>query len=100
MSLVELSRIGSLMYSEDFRTGRTLFSKGALMADEMDRLIRKETSGKKGLRDSLRAMVAWGLKNKRPFTLEEFPGLIAKPVGVDEKDISAIVQRWLDRQEN
>ena len=23
----ELSRVGSLMYSEDFRTGRTLFSK-------------------------------------------------------------------------
>jgi len=24
------------MYSEDFRTGRTLFSKGALMAEEYD----------------------------------------------------------------
>jgi hypothetical protein len=32
MPLVELSRVGALMYSEDFRRGRTLFSKGALMA--------------------------------------------------------------------
>ena len=36
MPLLELSRVGSLMYSEDFRTGRTLFSKGALMAEEYD----------------------------------------------------------------
>ncbi len=97
MSLTELSRIGSLMYSEDFRTGRTLFSKGALMADEIDLLIRKKTNGRKRLRDSLRAMVAWGIKNKRPFTLEELPGLIARPVGVGEAEIRAIMDRWLAR---
>jgi hypothetical protein len=33
MPLLKLSRVGSLMYIEDFRTGRTLFSKGALMAE-------------------------------------------------------------------
>jgi hypothetical protein len=41
MPLLELSKAGSLMYSEDFRTGRTLFSKGALMAEEIDVLIRQ-----------------------------------------------------------
>lgn len=97
MPLIELSRIGSVMYSEDFRTGRTLFSKGALMADEMDRLIRERTNGKKRLRDSLRAMVRWGVENKRPFTLEELPGLIAKPVGLNENDIRAVMEKWLAR---
>lgn len=95
MPLQELSRIGSVMYSEDFRTGRTLFSKGALMADEIDRLIRERTNGKKRLRDSLRAMVNWGVENKRPFALEELPGLIAKPVGVKESDVREVMERWL-----
>ncbi|MCO6509478.1 MAG: hypothetical protein J5I65_01685 [Aridibacter famidurans] len=95
MSLQELSRIGSVMYSEDFRTGRTLFSKGALMADEIDRLIRERTNGKKRLRDSLRAMVKWGVENKRPFALEELPGLIAKPVGVKESEVREVMERWL-----
>ena len=36
MPLVPLSRIGSTRYSEDFRTGRTLFSRGALLAAELD----------------------------------------------------------------
>ncbi len=95
MSLVELSRIGSLMYSEDFRTGRTLFSIGALMAADLDSLIREKTERKKSLRDSLKAMVAWGIKNKRPFTLDELPGLIAKPVGVDEADVGKVMRKWM-----
>jgi hypothetical protein len=36
MPLPELLRVGSLVYSEDFRTGRILFSKGALTAEEYD----------------------------------------------------------------
>lgn len=95
MPLIELSRVGSLMYSEDFRTGRTLFSKGALMAEEIDVLIRQKTRGKKRLRDSFQAMMSWAEKSGRAFRLEELPGLIGKPVGVDEKEIKAIVDRWL-----
>jgi len=95
MPLLELSRVGSLMYSEDFRTGRTLFSKGALMAEEIDVLIRQKTGGKKRLRDSIHAMMSWAEKSGRAFRLEELPGLIGKPVGVDEKEIKAIMDRWL-----
>ena len=73
MPLVELSRVGSLMYSEDFRTGRTLFSKGALMAEEIDGLIRQKTGGKKRLRDSFHAMMSWAEKSGRAFRLEELP---------------------------
>src|SRR5882724_6618830 len=46
MPLPELSRVGSLMYSEDFRTGRTLFSKGALVAEEIDVLPAKRQAGR------------------------------------------------------
>lgn len=95
MPLVELSRVGSLMYSEDFRTGRTLFCKGALMAEEIDVLIRQKTGGKKRLRDSFRAMMTWAEKSQRAFRIEELPGLIGQPVGVDEKEIKAIIDRWL-----
>lgn len=100
MSLLELSRVASLMYSSDFRTGRTLFAKGALMAEEMDQRIRARTNQKKRLRDSFRALVKWGEQSGRPFRLEELPGLIAKPVGVNEREIREILERWLAAGKN
>lgn len=98
MPLPELSRIASMLYSEDFRTGRTLFSKGALMAADMDRLIRERSRGRKRLRDSLRALVSWGERSGRAFRTEELPGLLAKPVGVSEVSIRLIMNRWLSGQ--
>lgn len=95
MPLLELSRVGSVMYSADFRVGRTLFIKGGLMAEEMDQKIRERTNGKKRLRDSLIWMVKWGQQSGRAFRTEELPGLIAKPVGVPEQEIREIMQRWL-----
>ena len=95
MPLLELSRVGSVMYSTDFRVGRTLFIKGGLMAEEMDQKIRERTNCKKRLHDSLIGMVKWGQQSGRPFTTEELPGLIAKPVGVSEQEIREIMQRWL-----
>lgn len=95
MPLLELSRVGSLTYSEDFRIGRTLFAKGALMAEEMDVLIRQQTRGRKRLRDSLRAMVKWGERSGRAFRIGELPALIAEPVGVNEQEIRKILDRWL-----
>ena len=95
MSLIELSRIASTLYSGDFRTGRTLFSKGCLMAAEMDQKIRERTNGQKRLRDSLRALVKWGQQSRRAFRTDELPGLIARPVGVNESEIKAIMDKWL-----
>jgi predicted metalloprotease with PDZ domain len=100
MPLRELSRIASSMYSADFRTGRTLFSKGALMAAEMDDTIRQRTNGAKRLRDSLRALVKWGQQSGRPFRIDELPRLIAMPVGVAEQEIKAILDRWLSAPKN
>jgi predicted metalloprotease with PDZ domain len=99
MPLQELSRIASSMYSADFRTGRTLFCKGGLMAAEMDQKIRELTKGKKRLRDSLRTLVKWGQQSQRAFRVEELPRLLATPVGVDEREIAEILNRWLTGKE-
>lgn len=96
MPLPKLSRVGSLMYGSDFRVGQTLFSKGALMAAEMDDLIQRRTGGRKRLRDSLRDLVKWGEKSGRAFEIAEFPELIAKPVGVSAREIREILNRWLE----
>ena len=92
MSLVELSRIASTVYSEDFRTGRTVFSRGGLMAYEMDEKIRAATNGTNRLRDALRGLVAWSAKEGRPFRIDELSGIFKSSTGVDTRDV---MERWL-----
>src|SRR5260370_3470987 len=72
MSLEDLSRVGSFLYSEDFRVGMNLFSRGALMAAEMDDFIRTQTQGKKSLRDARRYLLDWSDRNHRAFHTQEF----------------------------
>jgi predicted metalloprotease with PDZ domain len=91
MSLVELSREGSFLYSEDFRVGQNLFARGALMAAAMDDSIRSQTAGKKRLRDALRYLLDWSERNHRGFRIEELPGIIREATGVDTANI--LVQR-------
>ncbi len=92
MPLVELSRTASTFYSEDFRTGRTVFARGGLMAWEMDERIRAATKGKGRLRDALRALVAWSGREKRAFSIDELPAIFNTATGVDTRDI---MDRWL-----
>jgi predicted metalloprotease with PDZ domain len=80
------------LYSEDFRIGRTVFSRGALMAEEMDSFIRKETNGQKRLRDALRYLVAWSAREKRAFRIEELPVIFKAATGVDTRPI---LEKWL-----
>jgi predicted metalloprotease with PDZ domain len=87
MPLVELSRVASTRYSEDFRTGRTVFSRGGLMAAEIDDRIRQETRGTHRLRDALRHLVSWSRKNERPFEIEELPSIFEEATGVDTREI-------------
>ncbi len=87
LPLVELSRVASTVYSEDFRTGRTVFSRGGLMAYEMDETIRKSTRGGKRLRDALRGLVAWSAREQRPFRIDELPAIFELAVGVDTQEI-------------
>ena len=92
MTLVELSRTASLRYSEDFRTGRLVFSRGGLMAAAMDDRIQRETGGARTLRDAFRHLVAWAARERRAFAMDELPGLIREATGVD---VSATMQEWL-----
>jgi predicted metalloprotease with PDZ domain len=92
MPLVALSRIASTRYSEDFRTGRTLFARGALLAAELDARIRERSAGRRRARDAFRYLVAWSLKSGRAFRIDELPGLFREATGVDSSDVW---ERWL-----
>jgi predicted metalloprotease with PDZ domain len=92
MSLVDLSRVGSTRYSEDFRTGRNLFSRGALMAAEMDEHIRESSRGKKSFRDAMRYLMTWSQRTGRAFKIEELPLIMREGTGVDTRKI---LERWL-----
>jgi len=92
LSLVELSRVASTRYAEDFRTGRLVFSRGGLMAAAIDERIRAESQGAKSLRDAFRYLVAWTARERRAFGTDELPGLIREATGVD---VGAVVAEWL-----
>jgi predicted metalloprotease with PDZ domain len=92
MPLVELSYVASTRYAEDFRTGRTVFARGGLMAAEMDQEIRKATANRKSLRDGLRALVAWSAHEQRPFAIADLPDHMMRATGVD---VRKIYERWL-----
>jgi predicted metalloprotease with PDZ domain len=92
LPLVEVSRIASTRYAEDFRTGRTAFSRGGLMAAEMDERMRSESGGQKRLRDALRFLVKWSLREKRGFRIEELPEIFSEATGVETRDI---LEKWL-----
>ncbi len=91
-SLVELSRVGSTQYSEDFRIGQSLYCRGALLADALDAAIRERAADGRSLRDSIRAMMFWSSREKRGFRVDELPRLIGEPVGVD---VGEVFQRGL-----
>ncbi len=92
MPLVELSRVASTRYSEDFRTGRTVFSRGGLMAAAIDERIRKESGGARRLRDALRSLVSWSRTNERAFAIEELPAIFEEATGVDTR---CVFDEWL-----
>lgn len=92
MPLLLLSREASFLYSEDFRIGMNTFARGALMAAEMDDQIRRQSQGKKELRDGLRSLITRTQKEQRPFKTEELPALFQQATGVD---VSEILQRWM-----
>ena len=92
LSLIDLSRAASTKYSEDFRYGRNVFSRGALMAMEMDDLIRERSGGDKSLRDALRHLVAWTEHERRAFAIAELPLLFSEATGVD---VTGVMERWL-----
>jgi hypothetical protein len=81
MPLVELST----RHSEDFRTGRTLFARGALLAADLDERIRLQSGGRVRARDAFRHFVAWRERHRRGFRIEELPGIFRDATGVDTR---------------
>ena len=93
MSLIELSRAASTKYSEDFRYGRNVFSRGALMALELDQLIWKETDGKKRFRDVMRYLMTWSKRMHRPFKVSELADIFFEATGVK---VDSVIERWME----
>jgi predicted metalloprotease with PDZ domain len=87
MPLVELSRVASTRYSEDFRTGKALFARGALLAAELDETIRSASGGRKRFRDAARYLMDWSARNRRGFRVDELPGLFREATGVETREI-------------
>ncbi|HUJ39241.1 MAG TPA: hypothetical protein VLW54_01745 [Candidatus Acidoferrales bacterium] len=92
MPLRELSLLASTQYAADFRIGQLTFSRGGLMAAEMDDRIQSHTHGAKSLRDALRHLIAWSAKNRRPFRIDDLPVRFREATGVDTRDI---LKKWL-----
>ncbi len=95
MTTVALSRLASTRYSQDFRTGRGIYSRGGMMAAEMDERIRRRTDDEKGLQDALRHLFKWGETKDRAFTLEELPFILEAGCDVD---LRSIYDRWMGPQ--
>jgi predicted metalloprotease with PDZ domain/pimeloyl-ACP methyl ester carboxylesterase len=92
LSTVDVSLVASTRYGTDFRTGRESFSRGGLMAAEMDDEIRAHSDGERDLRDALGHLCQWSSDGRRGFTLEELPRLLSEGAGVD---LRAIYSRWM-----
>jgi predicted metalloprotease with PDZ domain len=91
LTLQQLSQTASTMYATDFRIGRSVYSRGALMAIEMDNYLKEKTGGEKSMKDIFRYLYQWTKQNKRPFTMEEFPLLLSKACNID---LSKLYKKW------
>lgn len=90
-SLKDLSLLGSTQYGEDFRIGMNLFSRGALLAHDLDMKIQEETGGSRSFRDVMLGLLRWTEAHQRAFAYEEIEPIMSEAAGVD---LSAIWARW------
>lgn len=91
LNLTEHSYLASTLYSLDFRTGMGIYARGAMMAMDMDRHIRLQTGGAKGMRDVLRYLYNYGRTHPLPIAAEALPALMEQACGVD---LRSIYQQW------
>lgn len=92
ISMRDLPALASTEYSVDFRIGRHIYSRGALMANDLNDYIRKKTNNRKSLRDALIYMINWSQREKRAFTIEEIPGFFRQATGVN---VNTIFEKWM-----
>ncbi len=91
LSLKELSLLASTQYSSDFRVGRNSFSRGALLAYDLNKLIKEKTKGQKSFKEMLLNMYRWTEKNQRAMPYEEIPQIMGEGLGVD---IQKVWEKW------
>ena len=91
LTLQQLSQAASTMYGTDFRLGRSIYSRGALMAMEINAYLKEQTAGSKSMKDVFRYLYQWSKQNQRAFTMEEFPLLLNKACGIN---LDKIYARW------
>jgi predicted metalloprotease with PDZ domain len=91
LSLQELSQLASTMYGTDFRIGSSLYSRGALMALEMNEYLLQQSRGTRSMKDVFRYLYQWSKQNKRPFTLQELPQLLNQSCHID---LGKIYAKW------
>ena len=91
MTLQQLSETASTQYAEDFRLGMAVFARGALMAADINDYVKQHTGGRASMRTVFRYLYEWSLSNQRPFTMEEFPGLLKGATGLD---VTEIYKKW------
>ena len=91
LSLKDLSRLGSTQYAADFRIGMNLFSRGALLAHNLDMEIQAKTGGARSFRDVMLGLLHWSQKHQRAFAYDEIEPIMSDAAGVD---LSAIWNRW------
>jgi len=91
LSLRDLSRLGSTQYSADFRIGRNLFSRGALLAHDLDVEIRERTGGARSFRDVALGLLRWTEEHQRAFNYDEIEPIMSASAGID---LSTIWNRW------
>ena len=82
-TLKDLSLLGSTQYSLDFRIGKNLFSRGALLAYDLDKFIQKETNGQKSFKNAILGLLKWTEANKRAFEYNEIESIMSEATGVD-----------------
>lgn len=90
-SLKELSVLGSTQYSLDFRIGKNLFSRGALLAHDLDHLIQKETNGQKSFKNAILGLLKWTEENNKAFKYDEIEAIMSEYTGVD---LSSVWHKW------
>ncbi|MEN2281319.1 hypothetical protein AAGF08_04210 [Algoriphagus sp. SE2] len=86
-SLKDLSILGSTQYGLDFRIGKNLFSRGALLAHDLDVVIQEKTSGEKSFKDAILGLLNWTKENGRAFEYDQIESIMSEATGVDLKDV-------------
>ncbi|MBR9846689.1 MAG: hypothetical protein GYB35_11585 [Algicola sp.] len=90
-NLKELSLLGSTQYASDFRIGKNLFSRGALMAYDLDVFIQQHSHGKASFKDAILGLLNWSKEHQRPFKYDEIEPIMSEATGVD---LSSVWQKW------